>query len=169
MAKPFDKFLPTPPDKGPPLPRFLRIRWPGQNPDEDGKWPPWESLNGYAVPLAQRAPIEDRTRRLLLSEISSEWETTRKLLDAILKKERILINMEWALHILLDKLLKEGKVGQASFYSSVSSWWNNQPLSCPKCGTWEVEQFFTEGGILIFNHCVNCHRWGGFEKKATKE
>lgn len=126
---------------------------------------PLEFLNGYAVPLRERAPIEDRTRNLLLAEINSEWKTTRQLLKAIEEKRRVYIDMEWALHILLDKILKEGKVGQATFWGSVSSWWNNQPLACPECTTWEVDQFYTEGGILIHNHCINCHRWGGLEKK----
>lgn len=132
------------------------------NPDEKK---PLEFLNGYAVPLRERAPIEDRTRKLLLAEINSEWTSSRELLEAIEKKRRVYINMEWALHVLLDELLPEGKVGQATFYGSVASWWNNQSLSCPKCGSWEVNQFFTEGGILIHDHCTKCdHQWGGREQ-----
>lgn len=122
---------------------------------------PLEFLSGYRVPLKERPPIEDRTRQLLLAEINGEWKTTSQVLKAIEKKARIYLDMEWALHILRDELLKEGKVGEATFYGSVSSWWNNQPLSCPECRTWEVNQFFTEGGILINNHCINGHRWGG--------
>jgi hypothetical protein len=134
------------------------------NPDEEK---PLEFLNGYAVPLRERAPIEDRTRKLLLAELNSEWTSSMELLKAIQKKRRVYIDMEWALHVLLDELLPEGKVGQATFYGSVASWWNNQPLSCPKCRSWEVDQFFTEGGILIQNHCTKCDlKWGGWEKPS---
>jgi len=126
-----------------------------------------EFLSGYRVPLVKRPAIEKRTRQLLLDEINSEWRSTSEILNAIKKNKHIYLDMEWVMHILLDGLLKEGKVGQATFYGSISSWWNNKPLFCPKCGTWEVNQFFTDSGALIHNHCANCHKWGGFESRLV--